>query len=209
MYAQPATGTRLVSGGVDSGTARVSGEAYRLDGSLLAGAAGRSAGPTMQLLSGYVATPRWKVVPYRFVLESGWNMKGTPVASDRTAADLFTDLAGNALKMGDLQAWEDGLYVAIEDSDTVSANTGFWVFSYWGGETQPVTGDPGNAAALEDQLASGWNLYSPSYHMTLKPSGTVLAVWHWNPELRAYTPVLPGQILAPTEGYWIYRAAAE
>jgi hypothetical protein len=163
----------------------------------------------LRLDSGYVMQLPAEPAPQRLLLAPGWNLKGSPVTTADSIDSLFRDDSGYEIRLGDLYFWGGDDYEARDAADVLPANEAFWVFSYWGGLSQEVQGVQGSTADLEDQLAEGWNLYSPTYHVTVpsSPDTEIVIVWHWNPVSQQYDEVLSGQNLFPLEGYWIYKRA--
>jgi hypothetical protein len=170
--------------------------------------AGRCAFDTRQLESGY-AIPEVVVQLLQFALSPGWNLKGAPGATARTTDEIFRGAAGAPVKVGNIRYWDAELqdYVEGDDADPLVGRWGFWVFSYWGGQSRPseTLADP--VTSWVDDLLEGWNLYSPPYYVTVPQNNDVLVVWRWNAVDGSYELVYPGQNLIPGHGYWILKQA--
>ena len=202
---------------------------FRVRGNVLSAAGGRTAGSQVgveQILgqaeplgvsrgSGSVLFHGWRIPPvvallYRYALQGGWNLRGSPGISDRSIGEIFVGPAGAPIKIGNVQyADVDGNIVEADDADPLLANLAFWVFSYWGGESAPFdTPDaprPGEGPSWLDELDDGWNLFSPPYHVTVPAFAHVAVVWRWNSATSSYELMLPGMIMRPLEGYWLFK----
>jgi hypothetical protein len=201
---------------------------YRLEGTVTPAGAGQS-GQTGMTVYQIVAQPEplgesagnlgmlvhgWRLPAvvefiYRYVLEPGWNLQGSPGVSDLSTGAVFTGPAGAPIKIGNIQyATPTGSFVQADDSDPLVGLQAFWVFSYWGGRGQPFTTPeaptPADGSAWQDLLRPGWNLFSPPYMVTVPPRGTIVVVWRWNSATSSYEIVLPGAELQPLVGYWIF-----
>lgn len=175
---------------------------------------GEASAPGQTILHG------WRIPPiavqlYRYDLEAGWSLRGSPGVSDQAIGPIFTGIAGAPIKVGNiLYAGIDGSFVPAADSDPLIELRAFWVFSYWGGSGQTFTATdaptPGAGTSWLDLLQPGWNLFSPPYVVTVPPrsSSGIVVVWRWDPTSAAYEVVLPGRNLVPLEGYWVFVAAA-
>lgn len=216
----------LAGGGVETASA-----SYRVEGNLTpvaGGAAGNTSYSVYQVVgqpdilgdasaAGYVVLHGWRIPAavaqlYRYALEAGWNLKGAPGLSDRSAGEIFTGAAAAPIKVGNIQYAVPGGLVEAADSDPLLGLQAFWVFSYWGGTGQwfstPEAHTPGDGTPWRSLLQPGWNLFSPPYAVTVPPRGTgIVVVWHWVPATSSYEVILPGQNLLPLEGYWVFAAA--
>lgn len=202
---------------------------YRVDGNLTPAAGGSVVGASYALHqvvgqpealgeahgSLYAVEHGWRIPApvaqlYRYALEAGWSLKGSPGVSDQTIGTIFTGAAGAPTKVGNLQyANPDGSLVAAADSDPVLDLQAFWVFSYWGGTGQPFAApeahQPGDGTHWHELLEPGWNLFSPPYVVTVPPRSTgIVVVWRWDSAAATYELVLPGRNLFPLDGYWIF-----
>ncbi len=167
-----------------------------------------SSGERFTLLHGWRFPPAVERL-YRFALAAGWNLKGAPGTSDREAGFIFTGRSGAPIKIGTLlYPAADGTLVQADDSDPLLGLHAFWVFSYWGGTGQPFAApeahQPDDGTAWENLLQPGWNLFSPPYAVTVPARGRIVVVWRWDPGRAAYQIVLPGEVLLPLEGYWVF-----
>jgi len=145
----------------------------------------------------------------RFVLGAGWNLKGAPMHTEQTVGDTFVGNGGHAIKIGDIYEWDLDEYRALANTDSMTANRGFWVFSYWGGTSQQISGSDGSAAPLLDQVGDGWSLYSPTHYINVPDSDRIVIVWGWDTELQQYQPLGPGAVLHPLQAYWIFKLSED
>jgi hypothetical protein len=146
----------------------------------------------------------------QYTLSAGWHILGSPGTSDISAGEVFVGRGGAPIRVGPLQYYnyETMRYVSAADSNLLVARRGFWVFSYWGGESRAFTAS--NRIAVRDWLTEipfgAWVLYSPPGNIVL-PQEAGLTVFGWNAELQAYEQLLPGDTIEPLRGYWVYRQA--
>jgi hypothetical protein len=169
--------------------------------------AGRCAAGRYQAESGF-ALPGVMRRLLRFALAPGWNLKGAPGATDGTIDDIFRGAAGAPVKVGAIRYWnaETNEYEDGVGADPLVGGWGFWVFSYWGGESRTFEYADEARFPWEEALRPGWNLYSPPCYVTVpRNNADLLAVWQWHAGLGAYEPVYPGHNLIPGEGYWILK----
>ena len=142
---------------------------------------------------------------WRYVLEPGWNLKGAPVNTDQTIDTIFQTARGTSILHSMPAVWSGNGYNRKNGSDRLNATEGFWVFSYWGGESREFTGQsPQSGDGLVSQLQQGWNLYSPPGYASRPPDNRIIVVWWWDPFLQEYVEIPAGANLLPLEGYWIY-----
>jgi hypothetical protein len=204
-YRIPTSGFATAGGNATSGSFRLESSAGE------AAPVGQVAGEQFQATAGAeVPAPLPEKVAriLRMVLKSGWNMKGSPVLSDKTVGAIFRGDKGYPIKIGNLYYYQSGReagYVESDDADPLPPNLGFWVFSYWGGTSREFSGEDGSNAELVEQLEPGWNLYTPTRYVTVPQRGEIAVVWRWDAEAQCYVGVDPGENLVPLEGYWIYK----
>ncbi|MBN2452395.1 MAG: hypothetical protein JXR77_18560 [Lentisphaeria bacterium] len=172
-------------------------------------AVGDAAGQALKIAHGW-RIPAVVEMLRRYALDAGWNLKGSPGLSDQPIGVIFTGAGGAPIKIGNVMyPTPTGDCVEAADSDPLLANLAFWTFSYWGGTGSPFgTPDaqrPEDGTHWLDTIGPGWTLYSPPYHVSIPLDGDIPVVWRWDPAARAYHPLLPGAILLPLEGYWIFR----
>lgn len=196
-----------------TGDSTASGDGYRLQQVVGGGAAGVVNAAGSRVYHGWrLETPA--PLRYRFLLEPGWNLCGTPGISDASIAQVFRGAAGAPIKVGGVQyRASDGSLVTPAEADPLLAQEAFWVFSYWGGLGEPFYALeaplPDDGSRWQDGLQPGWNFYSPPYLVTVPGPDTVsriVSVWRWDPSAEAYVPVLPRQLLEPLQGYWVFVA---
>jgi hypothetical protein len=153
-------------------------------------------------------------VLYRYVLEAGWNLRGSPGVSNLSGGAIFTGSAGAPIKIGNIQyPTLAGTFVEADDSDPLLGLQAFWVFSYWGGRGRYFSvadsETPADGTSWQSMLQPGWNLFSPPYVITVPPRGVIVVVWRWNAPTSSYEMVLPGDELRPLEGYWVFKLDQE
>lgn len=169
--------------------------------------AGIAAGESYTLFSGFRLPAEVEDI-LQYSLSAGWHMLGSPGVSDLTAGGIFVGRAGAPIKVGPLQYYnhETLRYVSAGDSSQLAARRGFWLFSYWGGQSRAFT--VSNRIAPRDWLKEipygAWVLYSPPGKIVL-PDEPGLTVFGWNAQLQAYEPLGPGDAIEPLRGYWVYR----
>lgn len=200
-------GYRIDAWTVSSGGGRTAGDRNRVSGiGCQTAPGGRCAVGVRELHSGY-AIPDVVLRMLQFTLAPGWNLKGAPGATHLTTDEIFRGAAAAPIKLGNIRYWDAELqeYVEGDDADPLVGRWGFWVFSYWGGQSRQAETADDAAAHWVDELLLGWNLYSPPYYVTVPQDDDVLVVWRWNAVLGSYELVYPGQNLIPGHGYWILR----
>lgn len=187
------------------GCGAVAGTGVQLRGAVApATVAGQCSSTSMQLDSRNVAAQTLVDRIVRFALAAGWNLKGAPMDTSATVGEIFTGPAGYPLKVGELYAWSGSAYEAIPDSAPLAGEQGFWVYSYWGGESQPVSRVKSERGSLEESLEVGWNLYSPPHHMNRPESEDhVVSAWRWDPTIWQYVEIPPGDPMLPGQAYWL------
>jgi hypothetical protein len=148
----------------------------------------------------------------QYTLTAGWHILGAPGTSDATAGEIFVGARGATIKVGPIQYYDTAAlrYHAGGNDEALEARRGFWLFSYWGGESRTFTAEPGMRVSnwLAEIPRGGWVLYSPPGKIILddEPGRTVFA---WDTEGQTYVQLGPGDYLEPLHGYWIYREPAE
>ena len=135
----------------------------------------------------------------QFALAPGWNLKGSPGATDLTIEEIFRGASGAPIKVGDIRYWDAALqeYADGDDADPLVGGWGFWVFSYWGGEGRAFESADAREVRWTEELLDGWNLYTPPFHVTVPSGMDILVVWRWDADAGAYELVYPGQNLFP------------
>jgi hypothetical protein len=182
---------------------------------------GDAAGSVGTVLQGWRLPARVERL-YRYALEPGWNLQGAPGLSDQSAGYIFSGAGGAPIKIGNLQyLTPTNSFIEADDDDPVLGLQAFWVFSYWGGSGRlfatPDAHTPDDGTAWQDLLQAGWNLFSPPYTVTVPSSdavavpasGSIVAVWRWDPASSSYAVVLPGEELHPLAGYWVFKLNTE
>jgi hypothetical protein len=148
----------------------------------------------------------------QYTLTAGWHILGAPGTSDTAAGDIFVGARGATIKVGPIQYYNtDTLrYESGGNDEALKARRGFWLFSYWGGESRTFTAEPGMRVRnwLDEIPRGGWVLYSPPGKIVLgdEPGRTVYA---WDAEGQGYALLGAGDYLEPLHGYWVYRESAE
>lgn len=186
--------------------------AGRMRGSslLLAGAVGGSGSPlgsasdANYTLTPGVAIPDAVVEWISYVLGTGWNLCGAPGVSSKTIGQIFKGTKGYPIKLGNIQYYQAGTrgYVEAEDDETLRAEKGFFVFSYWGGVSREFLGERSASSNWQDGLSLGWNLYSPAYNFVYAGDGAV-TIYRLNSE-GEYEELTTGDVLAVGRAYWVY-----
>lgn len=208
------SGVALVGGGVVAAGEMTSGGALGFRGTVPAGGpSGATAGEQVALISGIDAVGTITVeTMVRFALAAGWNIKAAPADTTQTLAQILTGTAGYPIKIGEAHAWDtaSASYVALADGAPLMARQGFWVYSYWGGQSREIPAGRPDTVPLADRLEYGWNLFGPSFTQERPFDDSQIAeIWSWNADLQAYTEVPPGALLRAGEGYWILKLAGE
>jgi hypothetical protein len=148
----------------------------------------------------------------QYVLTEGWHILGSPGTSDTNAGDILVGARGATIKAGPIQYYDSATlrYVSATDNQPLQPRMGFWLFSYWGGESRTFTAPAGIRTAdwLSEIPLGGWVLYSPPGKIIL---GEELGrtVYGWDAQSQNYVQLDAGDCLEPLHGYWIYRMRAE
>lgn len=169
--------------------------------------AGAAAGESYTLFSGFRIPAEVEDI-MQYTLSAGWHILGSPGVSDLTVGEIFVGRAGAPIKVGPLQYYnhETMRYVAAGDGSQLPARRGFWLFSYWGGQSRAFAAS--GRIAPRDWLGEipygAWVLYSPPGKIVL-PDEPGLTVFGWDAQLQTYEPLGPGDTIEPLRGYWVYR----
>ena len=174
--------------------------------------AGRTVSASYVLESG-ARLPEGVARLLHYALSSGWQLLGAPGVSDRTTGEIFVGAAGASVKVGPIQYYNCMTlrYERGSNDEPIRAREGFWLFSYWGGESRTFAAASEVAAAgwLEEIPVGRWVLYSPPGKIIL-PALDGVTVYAWNTLTQSYgEPLEAGDELLPLHGYWVYRTPEE
>ena len=144
----------------------------------------------------------------QYVLSPGWQLLGAPGTSDRTTGEIFVGARGYSIKIGSIFYYNhDTLRYALSGDDSpILPRQGFWLFSYWGGESQSFVARPGIAARdwLQEIPFRKWVLYSPPGKIIMGDMAG-LSIQAWDTQAQAYRHLGTGDTIEPPNGYWVYR----
>ena len=138
---------------------------------------------------------------YRFGVEPGWNLLGSPISSQYTAEELLKDENGMSLINSKLfyLPFDAKEYVQRETSELLVEQLGFWVHGKQKKLSAAFSGL--SSRGVMTDLNIGWNLYAPAVSHSI-PSGAE-CVWQWNAETQSYHK-FESETLKPTIGYWVF-----
>lgn len=148
----------------------------------------------------------------QYTLSAGWNLLGAPGTSDQSVGSIFVGAGGSTVKVGWIQYFDDQKleYVQSTDSARILPRQGFFLFSYWGGESRTFTASP--HIAIRDWLTEipqgAWVLYSPPGKIILEDDSG-LRVRAWDTTTQTFRALGAGDVIEPLHGYWIYYREAE
>ncbi|MBT7166717.1 MAG: hypothetical protein HN904_28295, partial [Victivallales bacterium] len=100
--------------------------------------------------------------------------------------------------------------VQIGDRSPILARRGFWLFSYWGGESQGFVARSGIAVRdwLQEIPFGKWVLYSPPGKIIMGDMAD-LSIQAWDAQAQAYRLLGTGDTIEPPNGYWVYRTVED
>lgn len=120
-------------------------------------------------VAGHWSTSASLTVDYHFVVKPGWNLLASPVDSDQTVADIFSQSAT-------LFAWNGAQYVRLPTDAPLPAGIGFW---YYSSDLADSIAFTGIVPAELPSLANGWHMIGNCPGLMWPLEGLFIA-WRWD-----------------------------